>query len=75
MYRLDALTFRFGNFTIKDGRRNEVDEEELKDGIECDRPVSVREVADKLLVSHTTIERHLKELVLLKKFWLKIAIY
>lgn len=36
--------------------------------IELDRHVTVREIAENLNVSHTTIENHLKYLGLVKKF-------
>lgn len=63
--------FRSGDFSLKDeqrsGRPNEVEDDEIKAIIESDRHATVRELGEKLKVSHTTIENHLKRLGLVKK--------
>lgn len=63
--------FRSGDFSLKDehrsGRPYEVDDDQIKAIIESDRHTTVREIAERLNVSHPTIERHLKCLGLVKK--------
>jgi len=63
--------FRSGDFSIKDdqrsGRPTEVDDDQIKAIIESDRHIPVREIAERLNVSHTTIENHLKCLGFVKK--------
>ena len=63
--------FRSGDFSLKDeqrsGRPTEVDDDQIKILIEDDRHITVRDIAKRLNVSHTTIENHLKCLGLSKK--------
>lgn len=63
--------FRSGDFSLKDeqrsGRPDELDDDQIKAIIESDRHVTVREIAKKLNVSHTAIEKHLKRMKLVKK--------
>lgn len=63
--------FRSGDFSLKDeqrsGRPTEVDDDQIKILIEDDRHITVRDIAKRLNVSHTTIENHLKCLGLFKK--------
>ncbi|KZC08453.1 Histone-lysine N-methyltransferase SETMAR [Dufourea novaeangliae] len=81
VYGVDCITdrtcqnwfkkFRSGDFSLKDdqrsGRPTEVDDDQIKAIIEEDRHITVREIAERLNVSHTTIENHLKCLGLAKK--------
>lgn len=81
VYGVDCLTertcqnwfkkFRSGNFSLKDdqrsGRSSGVDDDQMKAIIESDRHITVREIADRLNVSHTTIEYRLKSLGIVKK--------
>jgi len=81
VYGVDCLTertcqnwfkkFRSGDFSLKDeqrsGRPTEVDDDQIKVIIEEDRHITVREIAEKLNISHTTIEKHLKCVGLVKK--------
>lgn len=63
--------FRSGDFSLKDdqrsGRPTEADNDEIKMLIESNRHITVREIAEKCQVSHTTIENHIKHLGLVKK--------
>ena len=56
--------FRYGDFHLKDallsGRPTEVDDDKIKAKIENNRRSTRREIAEKLNISHTCIERHLK---------------
>ena len=58
--------FRSGNFDLKDaprsGRPTEVDDDKIKAMIENNRRSTTREIAEKLNISHTYVERHLKQL-------------
>ncbi|GBO15655.1 Histone-lysine N-methyltransferase SETMAR [Araneus ventricosus] len=60
-----------GDFSLKDdqrsGRPTEVSDEQIKIKIESDRHIYVREIAERLNVSPTTIKRHLKRLEFAKK--------
>ncbi|XP_015437444.1 PREDICTED: histone-lysine N-methyltransferase SETMAR-like [Dufourea novaeangliae] len=81
VYGVDCITdrtcqnwfkkFRSGDFSLKDdqrsGRPTEVDDDQIKAIIEEDRHITVREIAERLNVSHTTIENHLKCLGVAKK--------
>lgn len=63
--------FRSGNFSVKDdqrsGRPTEVNNDQIKDIIEADHHITVREIAERLHVSHTTIKNRLKCLGFVKK--------
>lgn len=63
--------FRSGDFSLKDeqrsGRPVEVDDDQIKALIDADRHSTTREIAGKLDVSHTCIEKRLKELGYVKK--------
>ncbi|GFV48376.1 histone-lysine N-methyltransferase SETMAR [Trichonephila clavipes] len=63
--------FRSGDFSLKDekrfGRPVEVDDDLIKAIIDSDRHSTTREIAEKLHVSHTCIENHLKELGYVQK--------
>ena len=58
--------FRSGDFDLKDGPRSgrpsEVDNDKIKAMIENNRRSTTREIAEKLNISHTCVERHLKQL-------------
>ena len=58
--------FRSGNFNLKDapcsGRPTEVDDDKIKVMIESNRRSTIREIAEKLNISHTCVGRHLKQL-------------
>ena len=58
--------FRYENFNLKDaprfGRTTEIDDDKIKAMIEDNRRSMTREIAEKLNISHTCVERHLKEL-------------
>ena len=58
--------FRPGDFDLKDapcsGRPTEVDDDKIKAKIENNRRSTTREIAEKLNISHTCVERHLKQL-------------
>ena len=64
--------FRSGDFDLKDaprsGRPTEVDEEKIKAMIENNQRSTTREIAEKLYISHTCVERHLKQLGYVNKF-------
>ncbi|KAK6062057.1 hypothetical protein COOONC_00272 [Cooperia oncophora] len=63
--------FRSGDFSLKDeersGRPVEVDDDLIKAIIDSDRHSTTREIAEKLHVSHTCIENHLKQLGYVQK--------
>ncbi|KAF2900269.1 hypothetical protein ILUMI_05917 [Ignelater luminosus] len=69
--------FHSGDFSLKDeqrfGRPIEVDDDQIKVIIEKDRHKTVREIAERLNVSHTIIEKHLKCLGLVKKLDIRLA--
>ena len=58
--------FRSRDFNLKDaprfGRPTEVDDEKIKAMIENNRRSMTREIAEKLNISHTCVERQLKQL-------------
>ena len=58
--------FRSGDFGLKDappsGRPTEVDDDKIKAMIEINRRSTTREIAEKLKISPTCVERHLKQL-------------
>src|SRR5690349_10307086 len=59
------LKFRSGNFDLSDNARSghpsEVSNEDLKVAVESDPRKTVRELADMLNTSHTSVLNHLKE--------------
>ena len=61
-----CVSFRSGDFDLNDvpcsGRSNEVDDDKIKAMIENNRRSTAREIAEKLKISHTWVERHLKQL-------------
>ena len=58
--------FRSGDFDLKDaprsGRPTEVNDDKIKAMIENNRRSTTGEIAEKLNISHTCVERHLKQL-------------
>ena len=58
--------FHSGYFDLKDasrsGRPTEVDDDKIKAMIENNRRSTTREIAEKLDILHTCVERHLKQL-------------
>ena len=57
--------FCSGDFDLKDlgsGRPTEVDDDKMEAMIENNRHSTTREIAEKLNISHTFVERHLKQL-------------
>ena len=60
------VRFHSGNFHLKDatrsGRSTEVDVDKIKAIIEYNRRSTTREIAEKLNISHTCVERYLKQL-------------
>ena len=58
--------FCCGDFDLKDAPRSErpteVDDYKIKAMIENNRRSTTREIAEKLNISHTSVERHLKQL-------------
>ena len=58
--------FRSGDFDLKDaprsGRPTEVDDDKIKAMIENNRRSTIREIAEKLNISHACVEGHLKPL-------------
>ena len=56
--------FRNGDFDLKDtprsGRPTEVDDDKIRAMIENNRRSATREIAEKLDISHTCVEKHLK---------------
>ena len=63
--------FRSGDFDLKDaprsGRATEVDDDKIKAMIENNRRSMTREIAKKLNISHTCLEKHLKQLGYINK--------
>ena len=63
--------FRSGDFSLKDEKRSgrpvEVDDDLIKTIIDSDSHSTTREIAEKLHVSHTCIENHLKQLGYVQK--------
>ena len=63
--------FRSGDFSLKDEKRSgrpvEVDDDLIKAIIDSNRHSTTREIAEKLHVSHTCIENHLKQLGYVQK--------
>ena len=63
--------FRSGDFDLKDaprsGRLTEVDDDKIKAMIKNNRRSTTREIAEKLNISHTCVERHFKQLVYVNK--------
>ena len=70
------VRFRSGDFSLKNAQRSgrpiEVDETHIKATIDSDRHSTTRDIAEKLNVSHTCIEKKLKMLGYVKKLdlWL-----
>lgn len=64
--------FRSGDLSLKDdqrsGRPTKVDDHQMKAIIEENRHITVRKIAKRLNVSHTSVENHLKCLGFVKKF-------
>ena len=56
--------FRSGDFSLKDEKRSDrpVDDDLIKAIIDSDRHSTTREIAEKLHISDTCIENHLKQL-------------
>ena len=58
--------FRSGDFDLKDaprsGRPTEVDDDKIRAMIENNRHSTTLQIAQKLNISHTCVERHLKQL-------------
>ena len=73
--------FRSGGFHLKDaprsGRPTEVYDDKIKAMIENKRRSTAREIAEKLNISHTCVERHLKQLGYLLKLdiWVPHKLY
>lgn len=65
------LKFRRGDLSLKDdhrpGRSLDVSEEQIEEIIEMDRHVTTRQIAEKLNVSHTCIEKRLRKMQYSKK--------
>ena len=63
--------FRSGDFDLKDsprsGRPTEVDDDKIKAMIENNKCSTTRQIAEKLNISHTCVERHLKKLGYINK--------
>ena len=63
--------FHSGDFDLKDaphsGRPTEVDDGKIKAMIENNRRSTTREIAENLNISHTCVERHLKQLGFVNK--------
>ena len=66
--------FRSGDFHLKDaprsGRPTQVDDDKIKAMIENNRRSTTREIAEKLNISHTCVERHLKQLGYVNKLYI-----
>ena len=64
--RNQFVRFNSGDFYLKDasrsGRPTEVDDDKIKAMIENNRRNKTREIAEKLNISHTCVERYLKQL-------------
>ena len=69
--------FRSGDFDLKDiprsRRPTEVDDDKIKAMIENNRCSRTPEIAKKLNISHTCVERHLKQLVYVNKLDLWVS--
>ena len=65
------VLFCFGDFDLKDapcsGRSHEVDNDKINGMIENNQHSTTREIAEKLNISYTCVERHLKQLGYLNK--------
>lgn len=65
------VKFRSGDFSLKDNKRSgramDVDDNLIKSIIATNRHSTTREIAEKLNVSHTCIEKHLQQLGFSKK--------
>ena len=63
--------FRSEDFDLKDaprsGRPTEVEDDKIKATIEYNRRSTTREIAEKLNISHTFVESHLKQLAYVNK--------
>ena len=63
--------FRSGDFDLKDaprsGRPTEVDGDKIKAMIKNNRHSATQEIAEKLNISHTCVERYLKQLAYINK--------
>ncbi|KAK1137994.1 hypothetical protein K0M31_002485 [Melipona bicolor] len=63
--------FRSGDFSLKNAQRSgrpvEVDETHIKAIIDSDRHSTTRDIAEKLNVSHTCIEKKLKTLTVMSR--------
>ena len=63
--------FRSGDFDLKDiprsGRPTEIDDDKIKAIIENNQRSTTREIAEKLNISHTCVERYLKQLSYVSK--------
>lgn len=83
VYGVDCITerkcqywftkFRSGDFSLKDDQcssalTESVDDDQIETIIQEDHHITVRDIAEKLKVSHATIENHLKGLGFVKKF-------
>ena len=64
--------FRSGDFDLKDaprsGRPTEVKDEKITAMIENNRRCTTREIVDKFNISHTCVERHLKQVGYVNNF-------
>ena len=71
--------FRSGDSDLKDaprsGRPTEVDDDKVKAMIENNRHSTTREIAEKLNISHTCVERHLKQLGYVNKLDIQSSAY
>ena len=61
-----VCSFSFRSCDLKDAPRSgcptEVDDHKIKAIIENNRRITTREIAEKLKLSHTCVERHLKQI-------------
>ena len=68
--------FRSGDFDLKGAPRSgfptEVNDEKIKAMIENNRRSTTREIAEKLNISHTCVERHLKQLGYVNKLDIEV---
>ena len=73
--------FRLGGFDLKDAPRSErpteVDDDKIKATIENNRRSRTGEIAEKLNISHTCVERHVKQLGYVNKLdiWIPHKLY
>ena len=69
------VRFCYGDFDLKDvprsGRPTEVNDDKIKAVIENNRRSTTREIAEKLNISHTCVEKHLKQLGYINKLDIK----